>query len=370
VTRQGVRLEGVTKTYRTARGVVPALHRVDLTVEPGELFVLLGPSGCGKTTLLDLVAGLEDPTAGRISIGDIVVADAERRVFRMPFERNVAMVFQSYALYPHMSVAGNLAFPLTNEKPRRPADEIRRRVVEVATLLQIESLLERKPAELSGGQRQRVAIGRAIAREPAVFLMDEPLSNLDARLRLETRSQIKELQRRLGVTSLYVTHDQTEAMTLGDRIAVLDHGQVQQVGTPLEIYDHPINPFVARFVGSPPMNLLEGDLERSDEGLVLHAGPLKIRLREPLPPRVQERAGSHCVLGIRPEHLVLVPAGTGDCDVEIGLREDLGAETLHYVFLPDGALVVRASQGWNASRGGLVFPPEHVHVFPPSVDRG
>jgi multiple sugar transport system ATP-binding protein len=292
-------LAGVSKTFE---GGVEAVAGVDLRVRDGELMVLLGPSGSGKSTLLRLIAGLEEITAGEISIGG-------RLVNRLhPRDRDVAMVFQDYALYPHMSVAANIGFSLRLR--RVPREEVRRRVEHVAAMLGIEALLDRKPQALSGGQQQRVALGRAIVREPAVFLFDEPLSNLDARLRLETRSEMKALQRRLKATMIHVTHDQEEALTLGDRVAVLCQGRLQQVGTPLEVYRAPSNRFVAAFIGSPPMSFLEGTLlEGGAGGLVFaEAGAGSDRADALTLPRSWESpmrrfVGRAVVLGLRPTAL-------------------------------------------------------------------
>ena len=245
-----VEIKGIAKRFGPS-GEVRALDGVDLSVEEGEFLVLLGPSGSGKTTLMRIIAGLETPTAGEISIGGRVVNELPPRV------RNIAMVFQSYALYPHMTAFDNIAFPLKTQRVDRAT--IKKKVEGAAELFDIGRLLHRKPAELSGGERQRVALARAIVREPTVFLMDEPLSNLDAKLRASARDELKEFQRRIGITTLYVTHDQVEAMGLGDRIVVLDQGQVHQVGAPREIYDHPADTFVATFVGTPPMNMVERD---------------------------------------------------------------------------------------------------------------
>src|SRR5438477_118770 len=241
-----------------------ALHKLDLQISDGEFIVVVGPSGCGKTTAARMVAGLEDISAGVVRTGERVVNDLT------PKRRDIAMVFQSYALYPHLSVRDNIAFPLKIAKV--PKHEIRRRVDEAARILDLEPYLKRKPRALSGGQRQRVAMGRAIVRQPAVFLMDEPLSNLDAKLRVQMRADIKKIQSNLGVTSIYVTHDQVEAMTMGDRVAVMRKGELQQVAPPQELYDHPVNMFVAGFIGSPAMNLLEARLERDGDTLVLRFG--------------------------------------------------------------------------------------------------
>src|SRR5438128_240429 len=260
-----VELEHVDKVYP---GGTRALSDFTLAVDDGELVVLVGPSGCGKSTVLRLIAGLEEATAGTIRIGERVVNELR------PQERNVAMVFQDYALYPYLSARGNLEFPL---KMRRLArDDMRRRVERVAGLLDITSLLDRLPKHLSGGQRQRIAMGRALVREPAVFLLDEPLSNLDAKLRVQVRAEIKDLQQRTRTTMVYVTHDQVEAMTLGDRVAVLDKGRLQQVAPPRELYEHPANVFVAGFIGNPPMNLFPTRLSTDDRGLAVGSQTLPI----------------------------------------------------------------------------------------------
>src|SRR5256885_14066654 len=247
----GVTLDHISKKY----GEVTAVNDLNIQIRDQEFLVLVGPSGCGKSTALRMIAGLEEITGGDLYIGDRRVNDVE------PKDGDIAMVSQSYALYPHMSVYDNMAFGLKLRK--RPKPEIERRVKEAANLLGLENLLQRKPKQLSGGQRQRVALGRAIVREPKVFLMDEPLSNLDAKLRVQMRAELKKLHRRLGITTIYVTHDQVEAMTLGDRIAVMNAGKLQQLGVPQEVYDHPTNVFVAGFIGSPPMNLLRGTASNS-----------------------------------------------------------------------------------------------------------
>jgi multiple sugar transport system ATP-binding protein len=262
-------LDGITKQFPDG---TTAVRSLDLSIADGELMVLVGPSGCGKTTALRLVAGLEEVTEGTIFIGDRPVNDVE------PRDRDIAMVFQSYALYPHLTVRENMAFSLKYRRIRR--DEIRRRVAEAARILELEALLERKPRQLSGGQRQRVAMGRAIVRQPRAFLMDEPLSNLDAKLRVQMRAEIARLQRSLGVTTIYVTHDQTEAMTLGSRVAVIRHGKLQQVAPPQELYLRPANLFVASFIGSPAMNLIEASVERGDGGPQVCFGPHRLAIGE------------------------------------------------------------------------------------------
>jgi multiple sugar transport system ATP-binding protein len=305
-----------------------AVNDFSLETQDGEFMVLVGPSGCGKTTALRMVAGLEDISEGEIKIGDRVVNEVPSR------DRDIAMVFQSYALYPHLSVYDNIAFSLRLRKEKK--SEIDRRVREAARVLDLEPFLNRKPRALSGGQRQRVAMGRAIVRQPAAFLMDEPLSNLDAKLRVQMRAEISKLQRDLGVTTIYVTHDQVEAMTMGDRVAVMRRGELQQVAPPQELYDRPLNLFVGGFIGSPAMNLLEGTLERADGGLAAVVGSQRIRLDDGFlsaRPGLKDYEGGNVVVGIRPEQLEDA-AIAGDVPEdrrirgEVELREALGAELM------------------------------------------
>jgi multiple sugar transport system ATP-binding protein len=327
-------LEGLTKRYQDG---TTAVRSLDLSIEDGELMVLVGPSGCGKTTALRMVAGLEEITEGTILVDGQAVNDME------PRDRDIAMVFQSYALYPHLTVRDNMAFSLKYRKT--PKQEIRRRVEEAARILELEELLGRKPRQLSGGQRQRVAMGRAIVRQPRAFLMDEPLSNLDAKLRVQMRAEIAKLQRSLGVTTIYVTHDQTEAMTLGSRVAVLRHGVLQQAASPQELYRRPANLFVAGFIGSPAMNLVEATLERGGDSPGADSGGPEVifgphRLRVPAGvvrehPALEKYLGRTVVVGIRPENLedaALVPDAAPESllDVSVELREELGAEVNAY----------------------------------------
>jgi multiple sugar transport system ATP-binding protein len=297
-----------------------AVRKANFTVKDGEFFILVGPSGCGKSTLLHMIVGLEDITEGEIRV------DGKRINELDPKDRNMAMVFQSYALYPHMTVRENIAFPLRLAK--LPRSEIKQRVDEVAGILQLDALLDRKPSDLSGGQRQRVAMGRAIVRRPQVFLLDEPLSNLDARLRVQMRTEIAALQQRLGITTIYVTHDQTEAMVLGDRVALLRSGEVQQIGTPKELYETPRNEFVAGFIGSPAMNVLPAEI--GDNNLLLPMGPCPLPASFPL-----DRLGNRTVIaGIRPEHFFLpgaAPPAGSVFSAEIVLTEWLGADLYLHV---------------------------------------
>ena len=320
-----VSFEGVTKTYPDG---TTAVNDFDLEIADGEFMVLVGPSGCGKTTALRMVAGLEDISRGVLKIGDRTVNHVPSR------DRDIAMVFQSYALYPHLTVYDNIAFGLKIKKV--PKAEIEKRVSEAARILDLEPYLKRKPRALSGGQRQRVAMGRAIVRQPAAFLMDEPLSNLDAKLRVQTRAVIAGLQRTLGVTTLYVTHDQVEAMTMGDRVAVMRKGELQQVADPQTLYDRPVNLFVGGFIGSPAMNLLEATLERRNGGLAAKLGSQSITLDDAtlsLHPALRSFEGKDVVLGIRPEDLedIVIAGDTPDgrrLKGTVELTEALGSEIM------------------------------------------
>jgi multiple sugar transport system ATP-binding protein len=305
-----------------------AVHDLDLEIRDGELMVLVGPSGCGKTTALRMLAGLEEITEGEIRIGDRIVNDLT------PRDRDIAMVFQSYALYPHMTVADNLAFGLKLRK--LPKNEVKERVQRAARILQIEEFLKRKPRALSGGQRQRVAMGRAIVREPQAFLMDEPLSNLDAKLRVQMRAEIHQLQRRLGVTTMYVTHDQVEAMTMGDRVAVMNAGHLQQVDTPQVLYDKPLNEFVAGFIGSPSINLVESELAKSNGHLEVSLGEHKLAVDDQIARNrsgLADYVGRKVILGIRPEDFEdtsVEPDAPADRRIRVtaDLTEPLGSEVL------------------------------------------
>ena len=346
-----ISLESVSKRFP---GGVQAVNDLSLEVEPGEFLVLVGPSGCGKTTALRMVAGLEPVTGGQIRINDRVVTRLP------PRDRDIAMVFQNYALYAHMTVRNNMAFGL--KMARTPKPEIRRRVDEAAAMLGLTDLLDRKPRQLSGGQRQRVAMGRAIVREPAAFLMDEPLSNLDAKLRVEMRGEIIRVQRRIAAPTLYVTHDQTEAMTMGDRVAILRDGVLQQLGTPDEIYDHPVNLFVAGFIGSPAMNLVTARLEGSEA--VFGASRLQLAPH----PGLARYDGRELVVGIRPEDFST--AADGALELTVNRVESLGSELVAYL---DGgqegveitARLERAAKVEEGERARLAVDRERLYFFDP-----
>ena len=343
-----LRIAGVTKQF----GATQVLHGIDLDIADGEMIVVVGASGCGKSTLLRIVAGLETPTTGEVLIDGRDVTPLE------PADRDIAMVFQNYALYPHMSVFENMAYGL---KIRRvPKDEIRRRVEATAKLLELGPLLDRRPRQLSGGQRQRVAMGRAIVREPKLFLFDEPLSNLDAKLRVQMRAEIKRLQKRLGVTSLFVTHDQVEAMTLGDRLVVMHKGRAAQVATPMEIFERPADTYVAGFIGSPAMNFLPATLVDGGRAALLGGAGPEIRFADGAR---HGAAGRELTLGIRPEHLHI--GGPDALAFTLDLAEPLGSESVLHGRLADGSsLTIRAPGGVPASEGlAVAIPPSALHVF-------
>ena len=353
----GIALEGVIKRY----GDVTAVDDFSLEIADREFLVLLGPSGCGKSTVLRMIAGLDEPDRGLISIGDRIVNHVE------PKDRDLAMVFQSYALYPQMTVRANIEFPLRTRKV--PAEEREEIVRDCVDMLELEELLDRKPSQLSGGQRQRVALARAIVRRPAAFLMDEPLSNLDAKLRLQTRAELIELQRRLQTTVVYVTHDQVEAMTMGDRIAVMTRGVLQQVGPPQEIYDKPANLFVAGFIGTPPMNTIEGRVERTAGGLVMSLGVSAVPLPEALAKAVEAGGKERVTIGVRPEHLEIT--ADGELPALVTVIESLGHER-HVVCRVEGdgkgqMVILRQEADETPPREGdrirLSTGIEHLHAF-------
>ena len=345
----GISIRGVSKSF----GNVQAVQTLDLEVEEGEFVSILGPSGCGKTTLLRMLAGLEQPTEGSISIGGDIVTN------KSPAERDIAMVFQSYALYPHMTVAGNIEYPL--KKRRMPKAERAERIRRAAEMLKLEELLGRKPRELSGGQQQRVALGRAVVRDPAVFLMDEPLSNLDAKLRSHMRAELIQLHRRIGRTMIYVTHDQLEAMTMSSRIAILRNGRLQQLATPSEVYARPVNEFVAGFIGMPPMNLIDGTLDREGTVTVFGESGWRFRLQadtESIP------AGEQPVrVGFRPEDILLVDNGD---EARVAIVEPTGHEVIVEFELRDTRIVGRMSPELELKVDDIVnLAPrvDRIHVF-------
>ena len=342
-----ITLRNVQKTYGRGSAAVKVIHGVNVEIADGEFVVIVGPSGCGKSTLLRMVAGLEEISSGEIAIGGRLVNGLE------PSERDIAMVFQNYALYPHMTVYDNMAYGL--KIARLPKAEIDARVQKAARILELSQLLQRKPRQLSGGQRQRVAMGRAIVRAPQVFLFDEPLSNLDAKLRAQTRLEIRKLHAELGVTSLFVTHDQVEAMTLAQRMIVINAGRIEQIGTPEEVYGRPASTFVAGFIGSPPMNLIEGVAD----GSRLTVGGTVLPL-----PATAPRAGA-LTMGIRPEHAELSAEGLWPLRVET--TEMLGAERLLYGRLGEAMCTVRIDATLPAPRAGetvrVVAQPPHLHWF-------
>lgn len=369
-----VLIENLVKTYPEKNGPgVTAVKGINLTIEDREFMVLVGPSGCGKSTTLRMIAGLEEITSGTISIDGKVVNSV------LPKDRDIAMVFQNYALYPHMSVYENMAFGLKLRK--FPKAEIEARVREAAALLGLEGYLERKPKALSGGQRQRVAVGRAIVRKPKVFLFDEPLSNLDAKMRVSTRTEISKLHARLGATMIYVTHDQVEAMTMGDRICVMRDGDIMQVAEPLTLYNRPANLFVAGFIGSPPMNFFRGTIRRTGNTLSFvetntTGAPLSLVLNETLARRVSDRIDQPVVFGLRPEnvHDALTlpdadPARTAVVKVEVS--EPMGAET--YLYLNTGVTPfiarVRPTDRFEANQKiKVTFDLDHAHLFDPTTE--
>lgn len=353
-----VSLRNIKKTYDNG---YRAIHDLNLEIEDGEMIVLVGPSGCGKSTSLRMVAGLEAISEGDLFIGDTRVNDLE------PSERDIAMVFQNYALYPHMTVAKNMGYGLKNQG--LPKDQIREKVAKAARILEIEHLLENKPKQLSGGQRQRVAMGRAIVRNPKVFLFDEPLSNLDAKLRVQMRIEIKRLQQEFATTAIYVTHDQVEAMTLADRLVVMNGGNVEQVGPPLDLYEKPETQFVAGFLGSPAMNFLPGKVQGQSvdigSGRVIELPDISV---------LAERDGQPINFGIRPEHLEACAEDKSDFSLEVDIIEPLGADTLLYGRIPgNDNLIIAEQPGKRRYARGDVVPlrvdRERVHLFDAETER-
>jgi sn-glycerol 3-phosphate transport system ATP-binding protein len=351
-----VSIRNVTKTF----GKTEILHGISCDIRDGEFIVILGPSGCGKSTLLRLVAGLEEITTGEIAIAGRVVNRLE------PADRDIAMVFQNYALYPHMTVYRNMAYGL--KMRRMPKDEIDRRVRNAAKILELSALLDRKPRQLSGGQRQRVAMGRCIVREPKVFLFDEPLSNLDAKLRVQMRLEIRKLHEDLKITSIFVTHDQVEAMTLGDRLVVMDNGSAAQIGSPLEVYERPATMFVAGFIGSPAMNFIDAQVSEEGRALVL-PGAIRIPLNGAALPA---RAGKKVILGVRPEHLELNGDRQGGIQLTVDHVELLGADTLVHGRAGEIFLTLRLTDVHRFEKRATIAlhaPPAKLHLFDPETKK-
>jgi multiple sugar transport system ATP-binding protein len=350
-------------------GDFTALNDLNIEIADKEFLVLVGPSGCGKTTALRCLAGLEEVTAGRVMIGNQVVNDVA------PKDRDIAMVFQSYALYPHMTVFDNMAFGLKLRKV--PKDQIKRRVEEAAQILGIEHLLKRKPRELSGGQRQRVAVGRAIVREPKVFLFDEPLSNLDAKLRVQTRAELSKLHQRLQTTFIYVTHDQTEAMTMASRIAVMNKGILQQLDTPQNLYDNPANLFVAGFIGSPAMNFFPAKLRKDGDTLYVDTGDYAVKVPEDKVKLYGPYTGKDVIFGIRPENIhnpAFIPPGihASPVEVKVDVTELMGNEIFLYLLSGKTSFVARVDPRTRFQMGDqvqVVFDMDNIHIFDPSVDQ-
>jgi ABC-type sugar transport system ATPase subunit len=350
-----VLLEKLTKRF----GTVVAVDALDLSITSGEFVALLGPSGCGKTTTLLMVAGIYRPTEGAIVFGD-------RRVEQlMPKDRGIGMVFQSYALYPHMTVAENIGFPLAVGR-RVPAAERDKRVREAAALVHVDQLLARRPAQLSGGQQQRVALARALVKRPDILLLDEPLSNLDARLRHEMRGEIKRLQKEVGITSIFVTHDQLEALTMADRVALMKDGLLQAYASPAELYARPTNRFVAEFIGTPPMNFFPAEIHARNGSLVARAEGIEVELA---PGQRVADGGRQATVGVRPEHLAIVAPGEGSASGEIYVVEPMGREQIVSVKVGEQVVQVVAAPGFSGKIGdrvGLRIPAERVHLFDPA----
>ncbi|OGC05059.1 glycerol-3-phosphate ABC transporter ATP-binding protein [candidate division WOR-1 bacterium RIFOXYA12_FULL_43_27] len=358
-------LKGICKRF----GDVEAVKDINLEIQDQEFLVMVGPSGCGKTTTLRMIAGLEEISEGKIFIGDREVNDVP------PKDRNIAMVFQSYALYPHMTVYENMAFGLRLSGIKKK--EIDERVAEAAEVLDLRTLLHRLPKQLSGGQRQRVAVGRAIVRHPQVFLMDEPLSNLDAKLRVQMRAELQKLHRRLKTTVIYVTHDQVEAMTLGQRIAVILNGELQQAEAPLTVYDKPINRFVAGFVGSPPMNFVEGNIKQSGDDFYFEAEGLKTKILKELSEYIRDYAGKEVIFGIRPENIWEIGSSKwlkedekAQYEAKVDFRELMGSDTYIYVKIHNNPIVARVGSLTDVTPGStfpLVFDLRKIHIFDPKT---
>jgi multiple sugar transport system ATP-binding protein len=359
-----LKLTNVTKKFVSMRGAIIALNNVNLQIHEREFFVLLGPSGCGKSTMLNLIAGLENPTQGAIWFDGKIVASREKRIFLSPKQRNVAMVFQNYALYPHLNVFENIAFPLRIARTKE--NIIKESVEKISSTLGISTLLSAKPRELSGGQQQRVAIARAIVRKPDFFLLDEPLSNLDAQLRAATRIELKKIQRNLSITTIYVTHDQVEAMTLGDRVAVLNDGKIEQIGTPQALYERPVNTFVATFIGSPPMNLLETSIIKEQGKLYIIIDNKRLPTSDITSKNMLDLKPGTYLLGIRPEHIQINPTTESNIfkakidSIELLVRELLLHILMHGLKLSVLTNNTKLKKGQTVD---LAFDLKKAHIF-------
>jgi multiple sugar transport system ATP-binding protein len=355
----------ITKNLTKKYGEVIAVKNLDLSINDKEFFILLGPSGCGKSTALLCIAGLLRPDRGEIWFDDKLVTSPERDVYVPPQERELAMVFQDYALYPHMTIFQNIAFPLEVRKESK--SEVEKRVKATTDLLGISQLLDRKPKQLSGGQRQRVALGRAIVREPKIFLMDEPLANLDAKLRVRMRVELRKLHEKLGTTTVYVTHDQIEAMCIGDRVAVLKDGILQQVGAPTELYDAPKNTFVAGFIGSPAMNMLDGSLVQKNGSLMIDLGVIVFELPRWMQQKLKETSGSKVILGFRPEHIALVGEYQKNAiEAKVDMIESIGREIHVHLTVGDYSFVAITTSNKDVRVGRsawILLNEEKIHIF-------
>ncbi|MBQ4580082.1 MAG: ABC transporter ATP-binding protein [Clostridia bacterium] len=363
-----ITIKDMSVSYNKGKSYV--LDKLSLTVADGEFCVFLGPSGCGKTTAMHCIAGLLKPQSGEISFGNKLVTAPQKGIFEQPQERNIAMVFQEYALYPNMTVRKNMSFALETKKT--PKEEINRRVTEMAEMLAITPLLDRKPAQLSGGQRQRVALGRAMVRDPNVFMLDEPLGNLDAKLREQVRYELKKIQRKLGVTTVYVTHDQTEAMTMADHIVLMNGGHIVQEGTPSDLYDHPCNLFAAIFLGTPKINTFDVKVEKTADGYVFVKKEFTLPVPKDMEEAVKPYAGKEIILGIRPSDLLLVEDGSEGCITgTVDGVEPLGEAYLVYLKVGEQVIVVRYNGEKSDFSGKLSLRPNvtKLHLFDKETEK-
>ena len=364
-----ISIKNMSVSYNKGKSYV--LDQLNLEVKDGEFCVFLGPSGCGKSTAMHCIAGLLHPVSGEIRFGNEVMTEGsgKKKTFVPPQERNIAMVFQEYALYPNMTVRENMSFALKTKKA--PKEEIEKRVNYMARMLSIEQLLDRRPAELSGGQRQRVALGRALVRDPQVFLLDEPLGNLDAKLRDQVRYELKKIQEQLGITTIYVTHDQTEAMTMADHIVLMRDGHIMQQGTPNELYDHPVNEFVAGFLGTPQINLFRCDVKQENGKLILDAGAFRLEASESVKASLQAYVGKQVDLGVRPSDFELAKEGANAIRAHVDSIEPLGDAYLIYVRVGDKVVVYKNTDEQAPREKELLLKPNmaKLHLFDPKTEK-